>query len=100
MHPGASRQDGANEASCSGVSRVRSPISMLLTAGFGSSRKTMSLKLKKSLLKIGRVGGKSAQEVVWIHPCALRFACVNNLKLERASRSTKVLEDQLDVPPQ
>ena len=55
---------------CPGVSQPRPPISMLMTAGFGSSRKTMSLKLMEVIIEIGGVGGESVQEVVWIHSLA------------------------------
>ena len=48
---------------CPGVSQPRPPISMLLTAGFGSFRKTMSLKPKKSSLKLGD------GEVVYVSSC-------------------------------
>ena len=35
-------------------------------------------KKEEVIIEIGKVGGESAQEVVWIHPCALRFSFVNN----------------------
>ena len=70
---------------CPGVSQPRAPISMLLTAEFGS------LKLKKSSLTLGEWGGVSGQEVVWIH--SLARSSVFEWRLEKASGSSKVLED-------
>ena len=76
-HPCASRQGGANEAyTCPGVSQSCPPISMLLTAGFGSSRK-MSLKLKKSSLKLGGGGRVCPRSCLNSFICALRLTFVN-----------------------
>ena len=63
-------------ACVAGVSQPRPPISMLLTAGFRSSRKTMFLKLNKSSLKLG--GGGRVCPRSWfrfIHLCAASYFC-------------------------
>ena len=80
-------QEGAvrMKLTCPGVSQPRPPISMLLTAEFGS------LKLNKSSLKLGEWGGVSGHEVVWIH--SLARSSVFEWRLEKASRSSKVLGD-------
>ena len=62
---------------CSGVSQSRSLISMLLTAGFGSSSKTMSLKLKKSSLNLGGGGRVCPRSCLNSFTCALRLTFVN-----------------------
>ena len=54
---------------CPGVSQPRPSISMLLTAGFGSFRKTMSLKPKKLSLKLGD------GEQVCLRSCLDSFTC-------------------------
>ena len=61
---------------CPGVSQPRPPISMLLTAGFGSSRKTMSLKFQTSSLKLGGWRA-SLPKKLFGFTCALRLSFVN-----------------------
>ena len=61
---------------CPGVSQPRPPISMLLTAGFGSSRKTMSLKFQTSSLKLGGWGASLPKKLFgFIHLRAASFFC-------------------------
>ena len=60
-----------------GVSQPRPPISMLLTAGFGSSRKTMSLKSQTSSLKLGGGGQVCPRSCLDSFTCALRLSFVN-----------------------
>ena len=62
---------------CPGVSQPRPPISMLLTAGFGSSRKTMSLKFQTSSLKLGGWGRVCPRSCLDSFTCALRLSFVN-----------------------
>ena len=62
---------------CPGVSQPRPPISMLLTAGFGSSRKTMSLKFQTSSLKLGGGGRVCPRSCLDSFTCALRLSFVN-----------------------
>ena len=80
-------QEGAVQMklTCPGVSQPRPPISMLLTAEFGS------LKLKKSSLKLREWGGVSGQEVVSIY--LLARSSVFKCRLEKASGSSKVFGD-------
>ena len=77
-HPGASRQGGANEAYLSPCFAAPPPNFNVVDSGVWQLQKDHVFEIEEVIIEIGKVGGESAQEVVWIHPCALRFSFVNN----------------------
>ena len=69
-HPGASRQDGANEAYLSRCFSAPPPNFNVVDSGVWQLQKDHVFEIPEVNIEIGGVGGESAQEVVWIHSLA------------------------------
>ena len=71
------RQGGAHEASLP-VFCSLTPNFNVVDSGIWQLQKEHVFEIEKVIIEIGGMGDESAQEVVWIHPCALRFIFVSN----------------------